>query len=641
MRLTTAAALVALLPCTTLAHPALVSSRRDINGRAVNFDTFRLGTKADYSNSGFTAKSGVAANVAASLSKRGTYLETAQALVKQVAPGAEFRVVDDHYVGGNGVAHVNFKQVAHGLDIDNADFNVNIGADGNVFSYGNSFFTGAIPAEDPLVKRGQVDAIAALKGASDVLGLQISADAAKAVAEEALEHYIIQGTTGAHQDPKARLVYFQKEDKLALSWRVETDLKDNWLLSYVDATGASEVYGVVNYVSDATYQVLPWGTNDPTRGDRVVETDPADKNGSEFTWQGDGETTFTVTKGNNGMAQANFEGDDDFENDYRPDAPGAKFEYPYSPADTDPKKYVDASVTQLFYTANMYHDLLHTLGFNEAAGNFETNNGDAGGKGNDAVILNAQDGSGTNNANFATPPDGQPGVMRMYIWDESTPVRDCSFDAGVVIHEYTHGVSTRLTGGPSNSGCLNVLESGGMGEGWGDFMAIAIHIQKADTREKDYPMGDWIANDPKGIRDYVYSTSLTTNPLTYKSVNEMDRVHTIGTVWATTLYEVLWNLIDKHGNTEERKPTFEGKVPTDGRYLTMKLVLDAMALQPCSPTFVQARDAIIDADKALTGGENVCELWTAFAKRGLGEGASRGSGNKGRKESTTVPSGVC
>lgn len=107
-----------------------------------------------------------------------------------------------------------------------------------------------------MVKRDQVDAVAALKGASNVLGLQIVADAAKAKAEEALEHYIIEGTTGAKQDPKARLVYFQKEDKsLSLSWRVETDLRDNWLLSYVDATGASEVFGVVNYVSDATYQV--------------------------------------------------------------------------------------------------------------------------------------------------------------------------------------------------------------------------------------------------------------------------------------------------------------------------------------------------------------------------------------------------
>lgn len=123
MRLTTAAALVALLPCTAFAHPALVSSRRDLNGRAVNFDAFRLGTKADYSNAGSTATSGVVS----ALGKRGKdYLETAQALVKKVAPGSEFRVVDDHYVGSNGVAHVNFKQVVHGLDIDNADFNVNV-----------------------------------------------------------------------------------------------------------------------------------------------------------------------------------------------------------------------------------------------------------------------------------------------------------------------------------------------------------------------------------------------------------------------------------------------------------------------------------------------------------------------------------
>jgi extracellular elastinolytic metalloproteinase len=55
----------------------------------------------------------------------------------------------------------------------------------------------------------------------------------------------------------------------------------------------------------------------------------------------------------------------------------------------------------------------------------------------------------------------------------------------------------------------------------------------------------------------------------------------------------------------------------------------------------QARDAIIDADKALTGGDNICELWKGFAKRGLGQGASRGSGDAGRTESYVVPSGVC
>lgn len=99
----------------------------------------------------------------------------------------------------------------------------------------------------------------------------------------------------------------------------------------------------------------------------------------------------------------------------------------------------------------------------EAAGNFETNNNGQGGIGNDAVILNSQDGSGTNNANFATPADGSAPRMRMYIWTYTTPKRDSCFDAGVVIHEYTHGLSNRLTGGPANSACLTTTEAGGMG----------------------------------------------------------------------------------------------------------------------------------------------------------------------------------
>lgn len=115
------------------------------------------------------------------------------------------------------------------------------------------------------------------------------------------------------------------------------------------------------------------------------------------------------------------------------------FKYPYTPDSGNPDSYVDASITQLFYTSNTYHDLLHTLGFNEAAGNFEENNNGEDGKGGDSVILNSQDGSGKNNANFATPPDGQPGRMRMFTWTTAQPERDGCFEAGIVIHEYTHG----------------------------------------------------------------------------------------------------------------------------------------------------------------------------------------------------------
>ena len=50
--------------------------------------------------------------------------------------------------------------------------------------------------------------------------------------------------------------------------------------------------------------------------------------------------------------------------------------------------------------------------------------------------------------------------MRMYIWTQSNPGRDGDLEEGIVVHEYAHGISTRLTGGPANSGCLGWGEAG-------------------------------------------------------------------------------------------------------------------------------------------------------------------------------------
>lgn len=52
---------------------------------------------------------------------------------------------------------------------------------------------------------------------------------------------------------------------------------------------------------------------------------------------------------------------------------------------------------------------------------------------------------------------------------------------------------------------------------------------------------------------------------------------------------------------------------------------------------MQARDAILDADKALTGGANKCEIWKGFAKRGLGSGAKYSASK--RTGSTALPTG--
>ncbi|KAL7806686.1 fungalysin metallopeptidase [Trichoderma aethiopicum] len=629
------------LAATVHAHPTKQhDSGSNLARRGIDISKYHLPSLSDYTPSTHVDVEDEASLQSVDLKR--DYVATATRAVKRLAPHAEFRVVDDHYVDVDGIGHVHFKQTVHGIDIDNADFKVNVGRNGRVFSHGNSFFSGKLPAENPLTKRAFSQPTEALKGAVDILGLPVKADGATAEPQQGTEKYVLKGTSGAVSDPEARLVYLVKADgTLSLTWRVETDVVDNWLLTYVDAATNREVHGVVDYVADfATFEVYPFGVNDPSEGDRKTLTDPWRIDASPFTWLGDGTTNYTTTRGNNAIAQVNPSGGNDYLNNYRPSSPSRAFEYPFSLSQTNPADYRDFSVTQLFFTANKYHDLLYLLGFTEAAGNFQVNNNGKGGKGNDFVILNAQDGSGTNNANFATPADGSSGRMRMYIWTASTPRRDGALEEGIVIHEYTHGLSTRLTGGPANSGCLSGLEAGGMGEGWGDFYATAIRLKPSDTHSTNYPMGAWADNNPAGIRQYPYSTSLATNPLTYKSVNSQTEVHSAGTTWATILYEVLWALIDKHGKNDAEFPTFDSQgVPTDGKFLALKLVLNGLALQPCTPTFVSARDAIIDADRALTGGENVCELWTAFAKRGLGSGAKYSSSS--RTESFTVPSGVC
>ena len=59
-----------------------------------------------------------------------------------------------------------------------------------------------------------------------------------------------------------------------------------------------------------------------------------------------------------------------------------------------------------------------------------------------------------------------------------------------------------MTGGPSpeNPGCLGWGESGGMDEGWGDFLATTAI--RSTRKYSDCAMGTRAANI--GIRNYVY-----------------------------------------------------------------------------------------------------------------------------------------
>jgi hypothetical protein len=217
----------------------------------------------------------------------------------------------------------------------------------------------------------------------------------------------------------------------------------------------------------------------------------------------------------------------------------------------------------------------------------------------------------------ATISDGTGGV----------PDRDSDVDNGVIAHEYGHGISNRLTGGPAIVSCLNNAEQ--MGEGWSDWFAMTLTAHPSDTATTPRGVGSYVSFEPPdgpGIRPTPYSTDMGVNPSTYASVADdvnISQPHGIGYVWNTMLWEVYWNLVDRHGyNRNVYAPWSAG-----GNNLAMQLVMDGMKIQPCRPGFVDGRNAILAADVALTGGAHQCEIWRGFAKRGLGALASQGSAN--------------
>ena len=207
------------------------------------------------------------------------------------------------------------------------------------------------------------------------------------------------------------------------------------------------------------------------------------------------------------------------------------------------------------------------------------------------------------------------------------PDRDSDLDAGIIAHEYGHGISNRLTGGPATASCLGNAEQ--MGEGWSDWFGMTLTTHPTDTRLTARGVGTYVSFETAngtGIRPTPYSTDMAVNPSTYRSVADTVNIsspHGIGYVWNTMLWEMYWNLVDRYGYNANLYQGWQA----GGNNLAFQLVMDGMKFQPCSPGFVDGRNAILAADVALTNGANQCEIWRGFAKRGLGFSASQGSSN--------------
>ncbi|MEJ6791963.1 MAG: T9SS-dependent M36 family metallopeptidase [Lacinutrix sp.] len=732
-------------------------------------------------------------------------------------------VTDSYYSKKTKINHVYVNQAYQGVKIHNAVSSVAV-RDNYVFYYDNSLIPNIASKINTITP--SIDAQAAINAVAHEYGLGNVSNLS--TVSNSNNNYIFSNGTVSQKDIPVSLVFQPTtEGSIKLAWDLSIHTLDgqNWYSVRVDAVNGEILdsnnwiikcnFGDGNHVSHgnhsikktetidlfkssssmmvdgSSYSVYPLPFRSPNEVSVTLITEPANLNASPFGWHDVNDVSgaeFTITRGNNVYAQEDVNGNDGFGA-----APNGSallaFDYSSSDLNQAPLGYQDLSLTNLFYMNNIMHDVWYEYGFDEVSGNFQQNNYGNGGNGGDFVIADGQDGSGLNNANFSTPPDGNNGGMQMFLWDGvpaspliinsggpllgsvtavvpatgqgnnitgpstvpvtadlalvvddnsvddttaagyiadfndgcgavtngtdlsgkivvirrgncpfvdkiqnaqdagavglimvnhnnpandpayveyvgmagmSTPAftipslfinnadgeqlitalqnnevinativsapvpfqKDGSLDNEIVAHEYGHGISARLAGGPSNSGCLGNAEQ--MGEGWSDWFALMITMKVGDLPETGRGIATYSISEPLdglGIRPFQYSTDTSINPLIYSDTNNtaISQPHGIGTVWATILWDLTWKYIEKYGFDPD---IYNG---TGGNNKVMQLVLDGLKLQTCNAGFVIGRNGILQADTALTGGEDLCMIWEVFAARGVGLNANQGS----------------
>ena len=555
----------------------------------------------------------------------------------------------------NQVTHVYLRQVSEGEEILGAEATVNI-QDGVVIFSGSRFIDPKDASGDPMLEAPDALAIA----------MQSVGTVGRVTKMPTLAYRVLE-------DRSARLAFVMEIETSKHWWNIAVDAENGRILdryNLIDSENVAEIAARTVRSEDAdlartllkpilppqraddgsSYNVYAMPLESPNDGDRVIVENPADAVASPFGWHdtnGVMGPEFTITRGNNVNAYADTVHDGAPDPASQPDGGrGLDFDHPIPTFDAGPLVFRNAAVDNLFYWNNVMHDVTYRYGFNEAAGNFQASNYTGEGRGGDEVQAEAQDGSGALNANFSTPEEGEPGRMQMYVWVDafdtlglsrddivrsySHQVRDGDFDSGVIAHEYGHGISNRLVGGPDNVSCLRTHDER-EGEGWSDFWSYALTMRPKDNGRTPRGIGTYVVYHEKGRRDKgiritPYSTNMKVNPSTYDWIKTAAEPHGVGYVWASMLWDLYWNLVEKHGFNPNPYESWK----TGGNNLAIQLVVDGMKFAPCEPGFEDARDAILAADQALTGdvrkgipGDNECLIWGTFARRGLGINAKQ------------------
>lgn len=557
-------------------------------------------------------------NAAASSIALGYVTKNAAAL-GLTSQGLQALSLRQDYVSIDGTHHLSYVQKISGIPVFDNGLKVNVTKNGRVINVvGSPLANTSVETASPGIAAGE------------------------AIAKARLDVGLAPAATGSDT---AATVYFRTLGGTRLAYATTIGSGTQTYQSVVDAQSGRVLYrrSLVNYANGL---VLDYYPNAPAGG--TVHTVDLNQNG----WLPQKATTLTGP---------NVHEYSDINDNNQPDGgeqthPGS---YPITtlspaacvpgfPCTWDPavqnswKVNQSQSAVQLFYFVNTWHDHLAAdpIGFTTAAGNFQ---------GDDPVLAENLDGANTgtgpdkrlpdgahiDNANFATPPDGQSGRMQMFLWHQphfSFPGEDPfiaamgSDEADIVYHENTHGLSNRLVVDANGNSTLGNGQSGAMGEAWSDWYAMDYLVDQGlqqdtsaagevrignyvgwgndliRTQPIDCPVGSSSPNCPGGLTGH--SGGYTYGDLGH-IIGQVE-VHADGEIWG----ETLWDLRNALGS----------EVSED-------LVTRAMELSPDNPSMLDERNSILQADEVDFGGSHHDTIWSVFANRGMGYFAGSLSGD--------------
>ena len=377
-----------------------------------------------------------------------------------------YRVSDHYLTKHNGVSHIYLIQQHAGIDVQRALININVLPNGEILNMGNRFIadlSSKVNSSNPVVE--VEDAIQKVAAHFD-----IEIPTTLTFREVKKGFLLFENEDFALEPIRCKLVYEKiSNSEVKLAWQVELYRLDgnHWWNARIDAlTGELLDYHdqvihcsfskeevcndpthehhhhlvqpqiqkqkntkqSTNVVANS-YNVFPMPLESPNHGEREIVVAPANLTASPLGWHDRNPNAggeFTITRGNNVHAYHDIFDQNQSAGDEPDGGTTLDFDFPMDLAAGYPYQNADAAIVNLFYWNNVIHDVLYLRGFDEAAGNFQAHNLGNGGNAGDEVNAQALDGSGTNNANFASGTDGDNGRMQMYVWGNGINLPDPS-----------------------------------------------------------------------------------------------------------------------------------------------------------------------------------------------------------------------